>query len=170
MSDAQNQAAAQYSSIVSMLGALEVDYDRLEELSNLSKTVRFVAGWNMPGYMPDSEPASFDDFDSAKRYIIFVIKNDEETESESSAELLSALAEEVNLESGPFSHVLNNRCYWIMQDGTMLDDEPGLRDEFDELTEQANGCTSEDEAREALNSDPLSVEFRSAWSTDRDHL
>lgn len=30
----------------------------------------FAAGWNTPGYMPDSEPQEFDDFDDAKAYLI----------------------------------------------------------------------------------------------------
>lgn len=30
---------------------------------------KFVAGWNMPGYMPDSEPAEFDNAADAMEYI-----------------------------------------------------------------------------------------------------
>lgn len=30
---------------------------------------RYVAGWNMPGFMPDSEPAEFDNADDALEYI-----------------------------------------------------------------------------------------------------
>ena len=42
--------------------------ERVEELRDRRKHV-YVAGWNMPGYMPDSEPAEFDDADSAMEYI-----------------------------------------------------------------------------------------------------
>lgn len=31
---------------------------------------KIVAGWNMPGYMPDSEPAECDSFEQARDYIV----------------------------------------------------------------------------------------------------
>jgi hypothetical protein len=40
---------------------------RIEELEMERKP--WVAGWNMPGYMPDSEPASFETCDDAREYI-----------------------------------------------------------------------------------------------------
>ena len=184
---AQNQAAAQHDSIVAMLAAVDVDFDRLEELQGLANTPRFVAGWNMPGYMPESDPASFGDVSDACEYIA--------DEMESEADQIEPDAE--NPEGSDFEQIAQDRVtasalreaaetvrsigaecgatvgqyhYWITQEGTMLDAEPGLREEFEELTAAANGCTSEDEAREALDSDPLSVEFRSGWSTDRTGL
>ncbi|NIT36966.1 MAG: hypothetical protein GTN49_10795 [candidate division Zixibacteria bacterium] len=30
---------------------------------------RFRAGWNMPGYLPETDPVSFDDFDEAREFI-----------------------------------------------------------------------------------------------------
>lgn len=41
--------------------------ERIEELEALRKP--WVAGWNMPGYMPDSEPARFETFEDARDYI-----------------------------------------------------------------------------------------------------
>lgn len=41
---------------------------RLEELEALRKP--WCAGWNMPGYMPDSEPCGFETFDEARDYIV----------------------------------------------------------------------------------------------------
>ena len=77
-------------------------------------TTRYVAGWNMQGYMPDSEPSEFETFDEAKRYVIRGIKLDEdEAETEEVAEELSAFAEDVNLESGEFSGRVGNRVYWV---------------------------------------------------------
>lgn len=102
--------------------------ERIEELTE-QRTPRFVAGWNMPGYMPDSEPAEFDNADDAKRYIIDQIKEDEDAaateEDEAEAEDLAALAEEVNLESDEFTtRTVGGYCYWVREDGTMgLDDE-----------------------------------------------
>lgn len=29
----------------------------------------FIASWNQPGYMPETDPEEFDDFDDAKGYV-----------------------------------------------------------------------------------------------------
>lgn len=74
----------------------------------------WCAGWNMPGYMPDSEPAMFDTRDEAKRYIIAELKRaEEDTESEDEAETLCHFAEEVNLQSGEFSGQCGKWVYWV---------------------------------------------------------
>ncbi len=105
--------------------------ERIEELRDM-QTPRFVAGFNMPGYMPDSEPVEFDDAEDAKRSIIESIKHAEEcAESEELAESLSAFAEDVNLEGDEFSiQGPDGLIYWLKEDGIMgLDAE-----EAEELT------------------------------------
>lgn len=98
--------------------------ERVEELRE-QRTPRFVAGWNMPGYLPDSEPAEFSDAEDAKRYIIEELKRMEDsTDDESEAEALAAFAEDVNLESDEFSAQCGIYVYFVTEDGTMgLDDE-----------------------------------------------
>lgn len=74
----------------------------------------FIAGTNMPGYMPDSLPAEFETQDEAKRYIIECLKFEEEcVETEAEAETLSGFAEDVNLQSGEFSAQCLNMVYWV---------------------------------------------------------
>jgi hypothetical protein len=74
----------------------------------------YSAGTNTPGYMPDSDPAVFVDFDDAKQYIIDEIKRDEDdAEDESLAEELASAAEDVNLEKKDFSITVGNRAYWV---------------------------------------------------------
>lgn len=74
----------------------------------------YVAGTNMPGFMPDNEPAEFATFDEAKRYIIGIIKNDEEqVDTEDAAEELCHFAEDVNLQSGEFSARCQRTVYWV---------------------------------------------------------
>lgn len=78
----------------------------------------YIAGFNQPGYLPESEPEEFDDFDEAKRYIINEIKKSEDgfamEGDEDGAENLSALAEDVNLERGPFSVLgADGYAYWV---------------------------------------------------------
>lgn len=56
---------------------------------SLDTRAKFVAGWNMPGYMPDSEPAEFDTFEEACRYVADTLSdlafNEEEDTEESQA-------------------------------------------------------------------------------------
>lgn len=77
----------------------------------------YTAGWNAPGYLPDSDPGEFDTFDDAKRYIIEELKRQEDEAGEDDEELaedFAALAEDVNLESEPFSVMgPDGYAYWV---------------------------------------------------------
>lgn len=80
--------------------------------------MKYIAGFNQPGYLPESEPEEFESFDEAKRYIIDIIKTAEDdaatNDEEEMAEDLAALAEDVNLENDVFS-VLgpDDYAYWV---------------------------------------------------------
>lgn len=114
---------------------------RVEELRE-QRTPRFVAGLNMPGYMPDSDPAEFDNAEDAKRYIIEEIKRSEEgAETEDEAETLAAFAEDVNLEGDEFSAQCGKYVYWVREDGTMgLDeDETAELAQLEELLDEMKG-------------------------------
>ena len=52
--------------------------ERVEELRE-QRRQKYVSGWNMPGYLPDSDPAEFDDADDARQSIINAM--DEEADS-----------------------------------------------------------------------------------------
>lgn len=162
---ALEQAITQANSIVRMVRAIECDYDRLQELRGQAKTPRFVAGWNMAGYMPDMDPSEFDNVDDAKRFIIHELKLDElEKENEQEAETLCAFAEEVNLENDEFSLNCLGIVYWVTEDGFIPLPEYDAS-ELAELEEAANGCADQEEAQQAIQEDPLSIEVRSAWQT-----
>lgn len=185
---ARDQAIVQCQSIVQMVAALDVDYDRLAELRELRKTLRFVAGWNMPGYMPDSEPASFDNAENARIYIADEmeseadnIESDVENPDESDLEPITAewssratcaqlreAAERVRAGSGEYGLTVGAYHYWVTQDGNML--EPDENEELQELENAAGECTSEDDAQQAIDEDPLSVEYRSDWSSPGEAL
>lgn len=98
--------------------------ERVETLEG-QQVPRFVAGSNVAGYLPESEPAEFDNFEDAQSHIIALMKADEDAaETESKAEDLSAAAEDVNLESDEFSITVAGVEYWVKQDGqTGLDAE-----------------------------------------------
>jgi hypothetical protein len=181
MPDAYNQAASQYETLAQMVAALSVDYDRLQELRELSKTPRYVAGWNMPGYLPDSEPAEFDsadDADEARSYLADEMRSaadtlyEDDTNADVAAELREAADALENLATADagaeYGQTIAGYHYWITQDGTMLQGDDV--EELAELEEAAGDANSEDEAREILDSDPLSVEVRSDWVTPGEEM
>lgn len=97
---------------------------RVEELRE-QRTERWVAGWNMPGYLPDNMPEEFGNAEDAKQYIIDEVKRaEDETEDETEAETLCGFAEDVNLQGDEFSAQCLQYVYWVREDGFMdLDDE-----------------------------------------------
>lgn len=84
----------------------------------LQKTV-YAAGWNMPGFLPDSESCQFDDVDDAREYIAESIEDYADSLAEStddSAESVAALyaiAEQVRYESGELGITVAGWHYWI---------------------------------------------------------
>ena len=115
---------------------------RVEELRE-QRTERWVAGWNMPGYMPDTEPAEFDNAEDAKQYIIDSVKRaEDETEDETEAETLCGFAEDVNLETADeFSAQCLQYVYWVREDGVMGldDDETEELETLESLLEEIKG-------------------------------
>ena len=113
---------------------------RVEELRE-KRTARWVAGCNMAGYLPDSEPAEFDNAEDAKQYIIDTIKRaEDETEDETEAETLCAFAEDVNLETADeFSVQCLQYVYWVREDGVMGLDETGELETLENLLKELKG-------------------------------
>lgn len=106
---AEDQAAAQYSSIVDMLAAVECDYDRLAELRE------------------------------EREELTEAVKDAEDDERE---------AAELDLHR------------WEVDNA----------DELAELEAAAGDCEDEDDARQRISEDPLSVEVRSDWASPGEEL
>ena len=106
------------------LSEVRVIIARVEELRE-QRTERWVAGWNMPGYLPDNTPEEFGNAEDAKQYIIETVKRaEDETEDETEAETLCGFAEDVNLQGDEFSAQCLQYVYWVREDGFMgLDDD-----------------------------------------------
>lgn len=107
--------------------------ERIEELEAMRKP--WIAGWNMPGYMPDNEPASFESFEDAKAYIIETLKRFEDEDAETSEDNATEYchgAEEINLTSGTFSRQFCAYVFWASE----VDGRDAFEDEsdFDEYT------------------------------------
>jgi hypothetical protein len=62
----------------------------------------YAVGHNVAGYLPEADVETFEDFDSAKRYLIDeMLRAADYAETETIAEELTNSAENVNLWSGP---------------------------------------------------------------------
>lgn len=173
---AEEQAAAQYSSIVDMLAAVECDYERLDELREEARKPRFVAGWNMPGYLPDSDPVEFDDDDDAIEYIKDAARGALEMDTiepgmtdEQIKEAEEAIDDWMTDKDGNFGLTVRGIHYFVTRDGFMPLDESDA-EELAELEAAAGDCTDEDDARQRIQEDPLSVEVRSDWASPGEEL
>lgn len=181
---AEQQARAQVESIVSMVAALECDYDRLEELRDKAKEGHWVAGWNMPGYMPDSEPVAFDTCGEARQYIEEEMRDragqamqdesrsNEATDAEEAAFVSAADRMKVCIEEkqdAEYGETVVDVHFWIQKvDGRIADEAEQL--EFEELEAAAGDCTDEDDARQRISGDPLSIEVRSDWCSPGEEM
>lgn len=182
--NAREQANAQARSIAEMVAALDVDYDRLEELREKRKAGHYVAGYNMPGYMPDADPAQFDDANDAREWLadeMQRIADDDAPDAEQpeGADLdevarlrevcdelegaMRFLREDDADEAGAdYGRTMGKWHYWLTFVPNELSDA-AERDELAELEDEAGECENEDEARERIMEDPLEVQVRSDW-------
>lgn len=167
---ARDQAIAQCESIAAMVGTLDVAYDRLQELKEKAQAGHYVAGYNMPGYMPDSEPAAFDDAEDAREYLAACMRDDAATldprefpeDGKTAADLETAAD---NLESSDceeYGETIGRYHYFITHiPGKLACTEE--QQELDTLSAAAGDCESAEDAQEKIQEDPLSVEVRSDW-------
>lgn len=120
---AEEQAAAQYSSIVKMLAAVNCDYDRLQELQS---------------------------------------EREELTEAVKDAESEYQNADETNLTAA--TDALNETRE------TLAEWDSDNLEELQELQSEAGEYEDEDEAREAIQEDPLDIRVRSEWESPGEPL
>lgn len=124
--------------------------ERFEELEG-QRTERYVAGWNMPGYMPDNPPEEFDNADDAREHIADEMERyAEELEEgdEAAADLLAAAAQ-VREGEGELGVAFGKFYYFVKQDGHMgLDDDD--TEEFstlESLLNELEGCGGDEQWR-----------------------
>jgi len=110
---------------------------RIEELEGERKP--WVAGWNMPGYMPDSEPAGFETCDEAREYIAQEMVDasealgdgaeydDRRAELHDTGEALQRLAE--TAPDSEYGETVGGHHYWISK----AENEGLAEDDYNEL-------------------------------------
>jgi len=182
LEQARKQAEAQMQSVRDLVAALAVDYDRLEELREARAP--WVAGWNMAGYMPDSEPDNYESRGDAREAVITELRERAEQDEESAdheeqqddielAETLrlkareyeaAAIALEGSESEDEESVTANNWAFWIARaeyEGLTVEEH----EELTELEAARGDCEDRDDAEQRIHNDALSVEVRSDWIT-----
>ena len=116
--------------------------ERIEELEK-QKGNRWTAGWNMPGYMPDSEPATFEDFEDAKNYTVGAIQHAADMEEDAEqAEAMEQCAEYLSKrEDGEFSSTVGEYCYWITKGGELDEDDAEELEQLKALAQEVEAHT-----------------------------
>lgn len=99
----------------------EHDFDTFEEMEEYASRYegcckackpKFVAGWNMPGYLPDAEPMEFDDSEEAMEYIREEMREDAEGNgwSREDAEAIDGIEADG---AGEFGVTMYGRHYFV---------------------------------------------------------
>ena len=97
----------------------------VSEIESIADDVEpYSAGFNLCGYMPDSESVTFSDFDDAKEYILDELaeseKGGEENENEKTADDFRKAWFWVNSQKEPFSVVVNGLAFWVAENPEWL--------------------------------------------------
>lgn len=124
--------------------------ERVEELRE-QRTRQYVVGFNMPGYMPDSEPSIFDDADEARASLADEMRRSAETEEESAEELEEA-ADALELlssdEAGAeWGRTIGQFHYWLSYEGRvgLDDDETEELETLEGLLDELSGCGGDEQ-------------------------
>jgi hypothetical protein len=171
MSDtAESQARAQVASIVAMVVALHVNYERLEELRDIQKVQCSISHGTMRPQ--DVLPALLDtlaehDKDAYTQYLHIIPAHASEDDGaawwiEEAPDHVEALFDALNdcapegLYFGAHPGDGSDYGFWLSEEDMV---------ELTELEGAAGENTSEEQARERILEDALSVEVRSDWET-----
>lgn len=74
----------------------------------------YIAGHNMCGYLPDSEPYECDTFEQAKGIVIETLQNLlDELDVPAEIEALEEFIEQVKLQTEEFTVIHNHNAYWV---------------------------------------------------------
>ena len=172
---AEEQARAQVASIVAMVAALHVDYERLRELHEASKAQCSISHGTMrtqdvlPALLDALHEYDKDAYSQCLNLIPAHVLEDESAEwwTEEAPDHVEALFDALNdcAPSGLYfgAHPGDGSDY-----GFWMSEEDAA--ELAQLEEDAENNTSEDDAREAIEQDPLSVEVRSGWASSADEF
>ena len=81
----------------------------------------WVAGVNLPGYMPDMEPSAFETFEDARDFLVWLLEEevnflaDNEACDDEIDEIDQAACIVSHLKEDEFSAIIGRYSYWIMR-------------------------------------------------------
>lgn len=166
---AQAQADAQMESVRAMVAALDLDYDRLEELREVAKEQRSISHGTMrpadliPAFLDELARHDPDTAASYREEIPPAALEDDRAEfwdTEDAASILDSLFDALD-SAAPAG------CYFGAHPGDGSDYGFWMTaedaEELAELEETADGCESQEDAEQRIHEDALSVEIRSDW-------
>lgn len=85
-------------------------------LDNADDYPAYVAGYNMPGYLPDVEPAEFAEFATAREYIAAELREAADLYApDEYAPAIERAADEVDNASEPFNITAAGVAYWVVE-------------------------------------------------------
>ncbi len=143
---------------------------RIEDLQEQRQP--WAAGWNMPGYMPDSEPAAFSGWESARSYLRDEIERAaEETYNEEEAAALRETAERVDAlnDGDEYGETAGAYHWWLTNmgaDAGLDADEAEELATLEKLAEEASGYAADWEYGETLIRDSYFKEYAQQLAED----
>ena len=86
--------------------------------------MKYIAGFNQPGYLPDSDPVDFDDFDDAQSFIVDELENAadiaagaDDPDAEADCEAAKEEADNWNVGNDVYWQVFcDGYVYWITKE------------------------------------------------------
>ena len=97
------------------------DIELFPQEDDEGETLTIVAGWNMPGYMPDNPPEEFDNWDDAQMYISDAIDEQADSIEEENPDLADKLRGDailvLKMPNGDFGATLAGTYYFITMKG-----------------------------------------------------
>lgn len=146
---------------------------RIEELEEARKP--WVAGFNMPGYMPDNEPAVFESFEDACNYIADEMDCDAELIESADAEKTAAIEDAkarvmaaADKDPAEYGETVGSYHFWIAR----ADNEGLEPEEYEELktlrslAAQASGYADDWEHGETLIRDSYFKDYAQELAED----
>ena len=166
------EARAYLESTIERAAAINFDADRFNELHEQHTNAQYVAGWNLPGCLPEMEPATFETAEEAREFIANELydlaKNGDDDISEEDANahreaIEGSNAESGGVQSGPY-------VYWWNPNETPIPDPDDAKEYADMLATLAEldlthdeADEAQDRARERIQESALEVTVRTDW-------
>lgn len=169
-----DQANAQMDSIRAMVAALDLDYDRLAELKAAEEAQRSVSHGTMrPADLVPAFLAELAEHDRKAADALYAEVGDDPFNdddhafwgTDEAADILDRLFDALDSAApagcyfGAHPGDGSDYGYWMTEEDA---------DELAELEAAADGCTDQDEARQRIQEDALSVDVRTGWHTPGD--